>query len=151
MRVPFARLVIPKSVELIPQIVVGLLVDHRGMPLEVGCFEGSKAETQTMAEVLSGFTKRHQLENIIVVADAGMTSADNCNKLSDLGFQLIVGSKMSKAPFGMDMTVNGTGEGITDGILSKTTRSWARPKRRKFVGGWCATIQRNGFTTTNTT
>lgn len=63
----------------------------------------------------------------------------------------IVGSKMSKAPFGMDLTVNGSDEGITDGILSKTIRSWARPKRRKFVGGWWATIQRNGFTTTNTT
>jgi hypothetical protein len=30
-----------------PQIVVGLLVDRRGFPLEIGCFEGNKAETFT--------------------------------------------------------------------------------------------------------
>lgn len=28
-----------------PQIVVGLLVDRHGFPLEIGCFEGNKAET----------------------------------------------------------------------------------------------------------
>lgn len=114
-----------------PQIVVGLLVDHRGMPLEIGCFEGNKAETHTMAEVLSGFTKRHQLDNIIVVADAGMISADNCNKLSDLGFQFIVGSKMSKAPFGMDMTVNDTGEGITDGHIVEDSKIMGKAKETK--------------------
>lgn len=27
-----------------PQIVVGLLVDSGGFPLEIGCFEGNKAE-----------------------------------------------------------------------------------------------------------
>ena len=31
-----------------PQIVVGLLVDRRGFPLEIGCFEGNKAETLTI-------------------------------------------------------------------------------------------------------
>ena len=30
-----------------PQIVVGLLVDRFGFPLEIGCFEGNKAETAT--------------------------------------------------------------------------------------------------------
>lgn len=31
-----------------PQVVVGLLVDRAGFPLEVGCFEGNKAETTTI-------------------------------------------------------------------------------------------------------
>ena len=31
-----------------PQIVVGLLVDRTGFPLEVGCFEGNTAETKTL-------------------------------------------------------------------------------------------------------
>ena len=31
-----------------PQIVVGLLVDRSGFPLEIGCFEGNKAETKTL-------------------------------------------------------------------------------------------------------
>ena len=30
-----------------PQVVVGLLVDRHGFPLEIGCFEGNKAECDT--------------------------------------------------------------------------------------------------------
>ncbi|SUF09196.1 transposase [Rhodococcus gordoniae] len=33
-----------------PQIVVGLLVDRTGFPLEIGCYEGNSAETHTIAE-----------------------------------------------------------------------------------------------------
>ena len=34
-----------------PQIVVGLLVDRTGFPLEIGCFEGNKAECDTRSHV----------------------------------------------------------------------------------------------------
>ena len=37
-----------------PQIVVGLLVDRTGFPLEIGCFEGNKAECDTTSHALSG-------------------------------------------------------------------------------------------------
>lgn len=37
-----------------PQIVVGLLVDRAGFPLEIGCYEGNKAECDTRSHVLSG-------------------------------------------------------------------------------------------------
>ena len=37
-----------------PQIVVGLLVDRQGFPLEIGCFEGNKAECDTRLHALSG-------------------------------------------------------------------------------------------------
>jgi hypothetical protein len=35
-----------------PQVVVGLLVDRHGFPLEVGCFEGNKAETTTILPIV---------------------------------------------------------------------------------------------------
>ena len=35
-----------------PQIVVGLLVDRTGFPLEIACFEGNKAETQTIIPII---------------------------------------------------------------------------------------------------
>ncbi len=37
-----------------PQIVVGLLVDRAGFPLEIGCFAGNKAECDTRSHALSG-------------------------------------------------------------------------------------------------
>jgi hypothetical protein len=39
-----------------PQIVVGLLVDWTGFPLEVGCFEGNTAEiTTVVVPIITGF------------------------------------------------------------------------------------------------
>jgi len=57
-----------------PQIVVGLLVDRTGFPLEIGCYEGNKAETQTIVPIVKQFQQRHGLSDMVVVADAGMLS-----------------------------------------------------------------------------
>jgi hypothetical protein len=82
-----------------PQIQVGLLVDPSGFPLEVSCFEGNTAETTTLLPVLRGFAERHQVSDMVVVADAGMLSAKNLNALEDAKFSFIVGSRISKAPY----------------------------------------------------
>jgi hypothetical protein len=42
-----------------PQIVVGLLVDRTGFPLEIGCFEGNTAETTTIVPIITSFLERH--------------------------------------------------------------------------------------------
>jgi hypothetical protein len=57
-----------------PQVVVGLLVDRHGFPLEIGCFEGTKAETATIVPIIKAFQDRHSVADMVVVADAGMLS-----------------------------------------------------------------------------
>jgi hypothetical protein len=42
-------------------VVVGLLVDRGGFPLEIGCFEGNKAETATIIPIVKAFRARHNL------------------------------------------------------------------------------------------
>lgn len=42
-----------------PKIVVGLLVDRRGFPLEIGCYEGLKAETTTIVQALRPIRQIH--------------------------------------------------------------------------------------------
>lgn len=81
-----------------PQIVVGLLVDRHGFPLEVGCFEGNKAETATLIPVITDFQARHGLADFVIVADAGMLSAANLKALDEAQLRFIVGSRMTKAP-----------------------------------------------------
>ena len=83
-----------------PQIVVGLLVDRTGMPLEIGCFEGNTAETTTIVPIIGGFVERHQLQGtpMVVAADAGMLSAANLKALDELELSFIVGSRTTKAP-----------------------------------------------------
>src|SRR5699024_1332808 len=80
-----------------PQIVVGLLVDRTGFPLEIGCFEGSKAETHTIIPVIKAFQERHHVTDMVVAADAGMLSAKNLKELDDAGLRFVVGSRQTKA------------------------------------------------------
>ncbi len=77
-----------KERRLEPQITVGLLTDETGFPLRAGAFEGNKAETATMIPMINDFMNAYNLDDVVVVADAGMISArsvrlidDGCNKL----------------------------------------------------------------------
>ena len=79
-----------------PQIIVGLLVDRAGFPLEIGCWEGNKAETTTMLPIIRQFQDRHSIEAMVVVADAGMLSAGNLKDLHEAGLRFIVGSRATK-------------------------------------------------------
>ena len=88
-----------KERRLEPQIIIGLLVDQNGFPLELQSFEGNKAETKTILPVVEAFKKRHGLVGITVVADAGMLSADNLESLDKAGYTYIVGSRMHKIPY----------------------------------------------------
>ncbi|EMY36013.1 TnpB family transposase [Arthrobacter crystallopoietes BAB-32] len=81
-----------------PQIVVGLLVDRSGFPLEIHSFQGNKAETHTIVPVIQAFQERHQVADMVVVADAGMLSNMNLQAVDDAGLRFIVGSKQAKAP-----------------------------------------------------
>jgi Transposase DDE domain len=81
-----------------PQVVVGLLVDRHGFPLEIGCFEGNKAETTTLVPIIEQFQERHSLADMVVVADAGMLSAGNLRQLDEAQLRFIVGSRVTKAP-----------------------------------------------------
>ncbi len=49
-------------------MMVGLMVDHAGFPLEIGCYEGNKAETATIIPIIRQFQERHSLVDIVVVA-----------------------------------------------------------------------------------
>jgi hypothetical protein len=106
-----------------PQIVVGLLVDSEGFPLEIHCFEGNTAETLTLVPVLKSFQDRHQTRDLVVVADAGMLSAANLNALEDAGFSFIVGSRISKAPYDLAAHFERHGNHFADGQTLESTRT----------------------------
>lgn len=103
-----------------PQIVVGLLVDRTGFPLEIGCYEGSKAETHTIIPVIKAFQDRHQVADMVVAADAGMLSADNLNELDAAGLRFIVGSRQTKAPHDLATHFAWNGEWAADGQIIDT-------------------------------
>jgi hypothetical protein len=87
-----------KERRLEPQIVVGLLTDANGFPLQVSAFEGNKAETHTMLPVIKQFMKAHRLTDVTVVADAGMVSDGNRKAIEAEGLSFIIGEKVGKTP-----------------------------------------------------
>jgi hypothetical protein len=110
-----------------PQIVVGLLVDRNGFPLEIGCFEGLTAETTTILPIIRQFKERHRLEHMVVVADAGMLSAGNLREIDEAGFGFIVGSRTTKAPIDLASHFRWHGDAFDDGqIIDTITPKTAR-------------------------
>ena len=104
-----------------PQIVVGLLVDRNGFPLEIGCFEGNKAETSTIVPIVQAFQARHELADMVVVADAGMLSATNLRQLDEANLRFIVGSRVTKAPIDLASHFRWHGDAFTDAQVIDTT------------------------------
>jgi hypothetical protein len=111
-----------------PQVVVGLLVDREGFPLEVGCFEGNCAETTTIVPIVKAFAARHQLAEMVVVADAGMLSAKNLTDLDAEHLRFIVGSKVTKAPMDLASHFRWNGDAFTDGQVIDTITPRVAPR-----------------------
>ena len=103
-----------------PEVVVGLLVDRHGFPLEIGCFEGNKAETLTIIPIVKQFAQRHGIADMVVVADAGMLSSSNLSDLDEAGLRFIVGSRVTKAPKDLESHFRWHGTAFTDGQVIDT-------------------------------
>ncbi|WP_349306973.1 hypothetical protein [Rhodococcus sp. USK13] len=74
-----------------------MLVDRTGIPSEIGCFEGNKAETHTIVPIIRQFQTRHNIEGVEIVATAaGELSAGNFTSLDEAGLKFIVGSASPK-------------------------------------------------------
>lgn len=114
-----------------PQITVGLLVARDGFPLDIHVFEGNKAETKTLIPVITTFQQRHQVSDMVVVADAGMLSAANLNALEDAGLSFIVASRTSKAPKELEAHFGRRGNAISDGETVELTRPMGQGRDRR--------------------
>ncbi len=113
-----------------PQIVVGLLVDRNGFPLEICCFEGNTAETTTLVPIIAAFQARHGIEHtqVVIAADAGMLSASNLRQLDEAGLSFIVGSRVTKAPADLAAHFHWHGDVFTDGQIVDTVTHATRAR-----------------------
>ena len=124
-----------------PQVIVGLLVDRHGFPLQVGCWEGNKAETTTIIPIAEAFQAAHGIEDLIIVADAGMLSATNLTALDDARLRFIVGARTTRAPGDLEAYFHWAGDAFTDGqvidtITPRRGSNTERDKSRKSEPVW---------------
>ena len=102
---------------------VGLLVDPAGFPLDVYMLPGNAAETKTLIPVIERLVAAHpDVENLVVVTDAGLLSAANLNALEDHHLHFIVGSRISRAPYDLAEHFAAHGNFAVDGEVTWTTR-----------------------------
>ena len=117
-----------------PQIVLGLLVSTQGYPLAFQMFEGNKFEGQTMLPVIEKFKARYNLQQILIVADAGLLSHQNIQALCNLNYQFILGARIKNEPRALQQQIlslpwsNGQTHSVTqsDGLKLIVSYSEAR-------------------------
>ncbi|MEK6952911.1 MAG: IS1634 family transposase, partial [Nanoarchaeota archaeon] len=76
------------------QIVLGLVVNNTGYPLAYEIFEGNKFEGHTMLPVIEVFKKKYNLQQLIIVADAGLMSNKNIKGLCEKEYKFIIGARI---------------------------------------------------------
>lgn len=77
-----------------PQILLGLLVSTSGYPLAYDIFEGNTYEGHTMMQVVEGFKAKYGVQQLVVVADAGLLNQANIEQLVKGGYRYILGGKI---------------------------------------------------------
>jgi transposase len=83
------------------QVVMGLLIDNNGIPIDYELFPGNTMDQNTLRESVGRLRSLYGLGEITVVADRGMNSSDNLLFLTGNGYHFVVSYtlKHSKAEF----------------------------------------------------
>lgn len=77
-----------------PQIILGLLVSKGGYPLAYDIFDGKKFEGHTLLPIINSFKEKYQLEQLVVIADAGLLSNENIKLLIKNKYTFILGARI---------------------------------------------------------
>jgi len=77
-----------------PQIVLGLLVSKNGYPLAYDIFDGKQFEGHTLIPIITNFKTKYQLQQLVVVADAGLLSNTNIQMLIENKYEFILGARI---------------------------------------------------------
>lgn len=77
-----------------PQIMLGLLVGQNGYPIGYDIFPGNTFEGHTLIPTLKSIQTKYGFDKPIVVADAGLLSKDNIEKLKEEKYQFIIGARI---------------------------------------------------------
>lgn len=77
-----------------PQILIALMVSKEGLPIAYEVFPGNTFEGKTFTPMIQSFIQKNKVENLTVVADAAMISAENSNALNEKGINFIVGARL---------------------------------------------------------
>lgn len=79
------------------QVVLGLVMDENGIPIDYDLFSGNTNEFGTMIPQIKRIKSSCDLEQVIVVADRGLNSSKNLFDLKKLGCDFVIAQKFKTA------------------------------------------------------
>lgn len=77
-----------------PQILLGLLVSAGGYPLAYEIFNGKSFEGHTLIPLIERFKDTYAIEQVVVIADAGLFTQQNLKLLQSHGLEYIIGARI---------------------------------------------------------
>jgi len=80
-----------------PQIMLGLLVGENGYPIGYDIFEGNTFEGKTMLPIIKQLQNKYGFSKPIVVADSGLLSKNNIERLKEEKYKFILGARIKNA------------------------------------------------------
>jgi transposase len=114
-----------------PQVVLGLLVSEGGYPLAYSIHAGNKYEGHTMLPMVKDFVQKFDLQDFVVVADAGLMTKDNIAELEQNGYKYIIGAR-----------IKNENKDVTEWILSQNKQNgsfyeYQKTEQCKLILGYC--------------
>lgn len=76
------------------QVVMGLLIDQNGIPIDYELFPGNTNEFGTMIPVLKRLKDQYKVDKVIVTADRGLNSGKNLQQILDLGMEYVIAYRL---------------------------------------------------------
>jgi Transposase DDE domain len=107
----------------LPQIVIGLAVTGRGLPVRVWCWPGNTQDQTILAEVKDDL-RAWKLGRVITVVDRGFSSADHLAYLRRAGGHYLAGLRMRDGGDLVDQALSRQGRyrGVRDNLRVKEVR-----------------------------
>ena len=88
------------------QVVLGLVMDENGIPIDYELFNGNTNEFGTMVPLIEKIKKTYHLKQLIVVADRGLNSCQNLFDLKDIGCDFVIAGVKYGITEGMDREIH---------------------------------------------
>lgn len=79
------------------QVVLGLVMDENGIPIDYELFNGSTNEFGTMVPLIKKIKTTYGIDQLIVVADRGLNSSENLFALRQIGCDFVIAQKFKNA------------------------------------------------------
>ncbi len=76
------------------QVVLGLVMDKNGIPIDYDLFPGNTSEFGTLLPMIKRIKKDYGLEKLTVVADRGLNSNENLVNLKKIGCDFVIAQKI---------------------------------------------------------